>query len=384
MARAHARILCTIWDDPEFLRLDPEPQRLYMFLLSQANLSHAGLLPLTLKRWASKAAGLTVELLEQQLAVLEAARFIVLDGESEELLIRTFVKNDNIWKQPNMMAAAVSAAQELFSVGLRRVLRDEALRLPLEQLSDEPSARGGPSVRAQIRAHVAQLQVVLRVPPEPEATADTPLAPIREPLPNPSTAQQTPAEPVADPPGNPSGTLSGTPPTRAHAPARAQVSPTPSPSPTSKTASGTANEPPPVAPVADADKPHDTTDTDTPAKPPNKHKVADDLTAAFWEHHRERTAQSFIAIRGIVRTALANGLDRDQVAHALNQLALEGRAISGGSLTTALGQLQRPIQGAFLTALPGGRPSTTDQRVAQGLALAAELRAEEAQEAGSA
>jgi hypothetical protein len=38
---------------------------------------------------------------------------------------------------------------------------------------------------------------------------------------------------------------------------------------------------------------------------------------------------------------------------------------------------QRPTQGAFLVPLPGGgNPrSTTDQRVAQGLAIAAELRA---------
>jgi hypothetical protein len=40
---------------------------------------------------------------------------------------------------------------------------------------------------------------------------------------------------------------------------------------------------------------------------------------------------------------------------------------------------QRPTQGAFLVPLPGGQPhtrrSTTDERVAQGLAIAAELRA---------
>lgn len=128
------------------------------------------------------------------------------------------------------------------------------------------------------------------------------------------------------------------------------------------------------SPAADADKPRGT------PKNPAKHETADKLAAAFWEHHKQRTAQSFIAIRGIVRTALANGLDRDDVARALDHLAREGRAISGGTLTTALGQLRQPVQGAFLTAIPGGAArSTTDERVAQGLALAAQLRAEEQQ-----
>ncbi len=375
MARAHGRILARIWEDADFLQLDPLPQRLFLFLLSQANLSHAGLLPLTLKRWASKAAGLAVADLEQQLDVLEAARFIVQDAESEELLIRTLIKNDGIYRQPNIMAAAVSAAQELSSVKLRRALLTEADRLPLDELSDEPSGKGGPSVRAQIRSHVEQLRTLLRVPEEPDALPETHRAPIPEPLAKGSNGQQTPADPILDPPGDPSRTLPGTLPTRAHAPAHARVSPTPSPTPTYKTPGSPEDEQPAlvVVTVADAAAPHG-----TPAeRAPGKHQLADDLTAAFWEHHQQRTAQSFIAIRGIVRTALGNGLDRDQVARALDHLAREGRAISGGTLTTALGQLQQPVQGAFLTALPGGggRPSTTDQRVGQALALAAELRA---------
>jgi len=379
MARAHALILTSIWEDEQFLRLHPLPQRLYLFLLSQANLSRAGLLPLTLKRWARRAAGLTVADLEAQLAVLEDARFIVLDEETEELLIRTMLKGDGIYRQPNIMAAAVSASAELSSVKLRRALLIEAERLPLTELSDEPSAKGGPSVRAQIQAHVEQLRAVLRVPSATDFPFETPTAPFPEPPGNPSQTTDTPAGPMADPPQNPSGNPSGTLPTRAHAPARVRTSPTPSPSPTYKTPGSPEDEQQQLAVVAVADAA--SPPGPTPERATGKHQVADDLAGAFWEHHKARTAQSFIAIRGIVRTALANGLDRDMVARALDHLANEGRAISGGTITTALGQLQQPVQGAFLTALPGGRPATTaDRRLADGMALAARLAAEEAQE----
>lgn len=74
---------------------------------------------------------------------------------------------------------------------------------------------------------------------------------------------------------------------------------------------------------------------------PGKHQVADDLTAAFWKHHGKGRAQSFIAVRQIVRTAIGNGVDRDQLARALDQVAREGRSISGATLDIALSNLRR-------------------------------------------
>jgi hypothetical protein len=93
-----------------------------------------------------------------------------------------------------------------------------------------------------------------------------------------------------------------------------------------------------------------TTPADKPASDqqpkPNKHQTADDLTAAFWEHHGKGRAQPFIAIRGIVRTAIGNGVDRDDLARALDQVARDGRAISGATLDIALGKV-RNARGPF-------------------------------------
>ncbi|MFM9796548.1 hypothetical protein [Streptomyces turgidiscabies] len=86
---------------------------------------------------------------------------------------------------------------------------------------------------------------------------------------------------------------------------------------------------------------------------PNRHQVADDLTTAFWELHGKGRAQSFISIRGIVRTAIGNGVDRDDCARALDRIARNGRAISGATLDIALGEIRR---GGQRTAAPPTAP----------------------------
>jgi hypothetical protein len=105
-----------------------------------------------------------------------------------------------------------------------------------------------------------------------------------------------------------------------------------------------ANDEPPTGgtlfdATADAAQPRGTTKK-TPKPPkPSKHEKADALAGAYWERYKTTTAQSYLAVRGVIRTALANGNDRDDVARALDRLGREQRAISGGTLTTALGQL---------------------------------------------
>ncbi|WP_333746163.1 hypothetical protein [Streptomyces sp. IBSBF 2950] len=95
------------------------------------------------------------------------------------------------------------------------------------------------------------------------------------------------------------------------------------------------DEPTPAAPAAKTPSRKKT------AEPkPNRHQVADDLTKAFWELHGKR-AQSFVSILGVVRTAISNGLDRNELAHAMDHCARNGRSISGASLDIALGEIRR-------------------------------------------
>lgn len=254
MARGHGRILSSIWEDTDFTDLlDEGEQRTYQFLLSQPNLNHAGLLPLTLRRWARKARGLTVEVLQQRLDALEAARFIVMDPDTEELLIRSFIRNDAVWKMPRVMGAAVSGAQEISSHKLRRALVAEMPRIPLEELSDAPGPKG-PSVRAQVQEHIEVLCRTIAVPlPSPSAA---PAAWPEQASPNPSaTLGGTPEQPfpkgsagVADTPDGAPGEPPAQPSTHVRAEAHARVAPAPALSPSPPPSSSPAA---PAAPAAE-------------------------------------------------------------------------------------------------------------------------------------
>jgi hypothetical protein len=94
MARTYAQVTVDIWEDPDWLALSQGAQRLYLLLLCQKKLSLIGLLPYTPARWARFAPDTDVADVEAAVAELEAGRFVVIDRETEELLIRTFVRHD--------------------------------------------------------------------------------------------------------------------------------------------------------------------------------------------------------------------------------------------------------------------------------------------------
>ena len=231
MARAHGRVLSSIWEDADFLALTQEQQRLYLFLISQPNLNHAGLLPLTLRRWARKAGGLTAANLDEHLAALASAQFIVLDDDTEELLIRSFVRNDGVWRMPKVMGAMVSGALEISSPTLRGALLAEMDRIPLDELSDEPSktTRGtGPSIREQVAEHIEALR---------KAFQDTPRPPS-------GGGSGTPSAPPSDTPpeGGPKGSTRGRAGTHVRAAPALSPSPAPTPAPSLSPAAAVAAE----------------------------------------------------------------------------------------------------------------------------------------------
>jgi hypothetical protein len=135
MSRSHGRILARIWSDTDFLVLAPDPQRMYLFLLSQPDLNHAGLIPLRVRRWAASAATLTLEDVQRALKVLDVARFVLVDEDTEEALIRTLVRNDGIYKQPKVMIRMGQDARLIASQRLRLAFAEEMRRLPLGELS---------------------------------------------------------------------------------------------------------------------------------------------------------------------------------------------------------------------------------------------------------
>jgi hypothetical protein len=185
MAREFGRVLSAIWSDRDFLALSQEQQRFYMFLLSQPNLNQAGVLPVTVRRWAASAADLSAAEVEGLLYELDRWRFVVWDQGTEELLIRTYVRNDKVYRQPKVMLAMVSDAAEIVSPRLRMTLLAEVERIPLDEIPPTAPPKGGPSARQVVAGCLETLRRTLFVPdytPDPQQLETHPER-VRETLP---------------------------------------------------------------------------------------------------------------------------------------------------------------------------------------------------------
>lgn len=132
MAREHARILCRIWRDADFRALTVDQQWLFEALLSQPTISNAGVLALTPRPWARLAEDMTPERVEAALTGLAAKRYVVLDEDTGELLVRTFMRNDGVSSNGKVFKNALKVALQVQSEALRRVLAAELRKVGTE------------------------------------------------------------------------------------------------------------------------------------------------------------------------------------------------------------------------------------------------------------
>lgn len=188
---AYAPLRPAVWSDADFRALTPEARLLYLYLVSHPKLSRCGVAPFVPDRWAAQL-GYPID---GPLASLEADRYVIVDRETFEVLVRTKVKHDppTSWQQ-------VSAVWKAWA------------------LIESPVLAGAVAVEM------------------PDAGWETPRSPA--PIPRPDTpsdrASDTPSNPPKPPETDtPSDTPCDTPSDRAcHTPLRVTPTPAPSPSPT--------------------------------------------------------------------------------------------------------------------------------------------------------
>ena len=128
MARKHARLMLSIWEDREFTALSPTEQGVYFGLCSSRDLSWCGVAPLLPKRLVRNARGLTERKVSAALDRLNHDRFIVIDSATDELAIRTFIRHDEVMRQPNVVKAMANALDRVHSDHLVDVIVDELAR----------------------------------------------------------------------------------------------------------------------------------------------------------------------------------------------------------------------------------------------------------------
>ncbi|WP_329143569.1 hypothetical protein OIU91_06270 [Streptomyces sp. NBC_01456] len=359
MARGHGRILTSIWEDEDFKNLDEQQQRMYLFLISQPNLNHAGLLDLTLRRWSRKARGLTVAELEKRIAALEETRFVVVDDDTEELLIRSFVRNDGVWRMPKVMGAMVSGALEISSRRLQRALLAEMDRIPLGELNDEPAklrnGTEGPSIRQQIAAHIDTLRRAFHDPnPDPTergsgTPSDTPSA----------TPSDTPDE------GGPKGSTRGRAATHVHA----APAPAPTPTPTPEEEGVVAGEPAELELVTVGEADFVGAAEAAPEVP--QPVTAQTIVAEWLDRVNKRPpSQTIGQTSKQIKQLLQDGIDPDDVRKGLARWMAKGSSPSAIPSFVNEAMNAQPQQRGNVFQLPTGQAlSGTDARVAGWLSL---------------
>lgn len=128
MAREFAQIKLAIWADDNWREQPAMARYLYLTLLTSPTLSHCGVADWRPARIASLN-GMAAREVESMGGILVASLYLVIDSESEEVLIRSFVRNDGLMKQPKMAVAMASAHAAVASREIRGVIVHELKRL---------------------------------------------------------------------------------------------------------------------------------------------------------------------------------------------------------------------------------------------------------------
>lgn len=180
MARSEARLH---FDVMEGLRgLSKEAKLLYMgALLVEPTVNQAGVGALRERRWA-KETELSLEETQRALDELDAGRFVFVDYDTEEVLVRTIIRRDKVAERPNVLWAACRVAEQVRSPRLRHELADELRKLPPKP-PDKPTRSGGLFVHPDPHA------VADRIDPGPpaEPAQENRSRTVREPFANLST-----------------------------------------------------------------------------------------------------------------------------------------------------------------------------------------------------
>lgn len=131
--RQYALIHRAILDDPSWRCLTRSQQNLYLLLLLKLSTNLCGVVDWRPKKLAVNASDMTVETIEADAVVLEKKLYIVRDEDTDEVLIRSFLRNDAPLKSSKTAIAVRSSYTDTASSKLRGVIVFELQWLYKEQ-----------------------------------------------------------------------------------------------------------------------------------------------------------------------------------------------------------------------------------------------------------
>lgn len=138
MPRDHARLQTGIWRDPDFRKLSRDAQHLYFTLISQPSLSYCGVMDW----WPNRLAALSVD--GDEKAVYDAVceliehQYVLADGETTEIMVRSYIRHDGVMQRVNMGKAVARALMKVTSLNIVESVHRELARL----YRDQPNLAG--------------------------------------------------------------------------------------------------------------------------------------------------------------------------------------------------------------------------------------------------
>jgi hypothetical protein len=128
MPRDHARIHTDIWGDDDWLDLSPEAQHLYFVLYTRPP-SFCGGGDWQPKKIAARARCWTSDSVSHAAGELQDGLFLLLDLDTDEYLIRSWIKHDGLYRVQNMAVSIANARATFASRKLRGVVVFEVSKL---------------------------------------------------------------------------------------------------------------------------------------------------------------------------------------------------------------------------------------------------------------
>jgi len=102
------RIGC--WRESDWVKLSADAQWLYEYLVSQPSTDSAGVFPIQISKWAKGAADMTVDRVKAAARMLDDRNFIVVDHDTAEGIIRTYIRDDHAGA--NVLKGALARAAQ--------------------------------------------------------------------------------------------------------------------------------------------------------------------------------------------------------------------------------------------------------------------------------
>ncbi|WP_244971572.1 hypothetical protein [Gordonia rubripertincta] len=145
MAREYVKSWFSMFTDEDFAQQPYSDKWFYQVLLGQPALNYAGVQPMNMRRWRRamrSEVGVPGEAaLEQMLIRMERRGYVFTDDVTGEVLIRSFMRVDQVYRQPNTFKSALRALAHIESHKLAAVMLGELDRMPVpETKSDKLSA----------------------------------------------------------------------------------------------------------------------------------------------------------------------------------------------------------------------------------------------------